>query len=120
MTRLIHRTTFFILAFFISTCSWSQSKAVNLNQINSVSGVIEILKESALDTNCSIKGFSLMVYPKKGDVYRVESTGKKAAAELKKIVENLQTGDVLVFQNVLMQCNNQPASLVADRKLVVR
>jgi hypothetical protein len=121
MIKKVHTTLLFIALFSFSTSAFSQTSIVDVNKVKTVSGIIDLLKKDSADSNCVIRGFNLMVYPKKGDIYEIKIVGKKAPAELKKIAESLKPEDILVFTNVLMQCNNQCETYaVNDKKIVLK
>lgn len=118
MIKKVQTTLLFIALFSFSTSAFSQTSIVDVNKVKTVSGIIDLL---SADSNCVIRGFNLIVDPKKGDIYQINMIGKEAPAELKKIAERLKPEDILIFTNVLMQCNNQRETFaVNDKKIVLK
>lgn len=89
---------------------------LNLSKIKTVSDLVQLLKDNESDKNCIIKSYNLMLYAKNGSVEQVEGIGKSAASSLKLILDNLKIGDVLVFENILIQCNNSSTNTPVSNK----
>lgn len=89
---------------------------LNLSKTKTVSDLVQLLKDNESDKNCIIKSYNLMLYTKKGSVEQVEGIGKGVASTLKLILDNLKIGDVLVFKNILLQCNNSSTSTPVSNK----
>jgi hypothetical protein len=121
MNFQLHKTATLFALLFTTTFAWTQTSIVDIKKVKTVSGLVEILKGNEADSSCTLKGFKLIVYPSQGDIFMVDSKGKKAPSDLKKVVDNLKSDDILVFSNVLIQCGNSKiATLVNDKKMVIK
>lgn len=113
--------TITILTFLLfSITAWSQTHIIEIKDVKTIEGLTNVLKGKDMDSMCIIKSFTLMMYPKKGNIYQIKSNVKKTPSELKKLIDKIKVGDILVFTNVMMQCNSKMANFPIEKKIVIR
>ncbi len=116
----INRTITLFLCLLLSISGWSQTHIIEIKNVKTIEGLTTVLKGKDMDSTCIIKSFTVMMYPKKGNIYEIKANVKKTPSELKKLVDKIKVGDILVFTNVMMQCNNKMANFPIEKKIVIR
>jgi hypothetical protein len=102
-----------ILAFFTFSLLFSiqikaQTYSIAVEKAKTVQSLAAALRSQSLDSACTFVGYTLVVMPQKGNPYKVESMGKGiASADLKYHLPQLQTGDVMQFSRLLIQCGSE-------------
>jgi hypothetical protein len=92
-----------------------------VQNVNTVKGLVSILKNSTMDSTCNLVCYNLLVIPTKNDPYEIKSMGRGCAANMKNRLALLQAGDMVFLTNVLIECpNTKIAQSVANRTFLLK
>ena len=113
-----------VCIFSLISCFSFQLKAqkgeLPIQSVNTVPLLFAALKNNASDSACYIICYNLLVIPKKGDPYAIQSMGVgQGVGDLKTKLAILQAGDVMNFTNVMVQCPNEKGAKTLENRTFI-